>query len=205
MGKKLTIILIVIITLLIATAIAALITSFSIVKKTTDAINLDLKGEFVKVVKVPEIVGPQTKSFEQVTYFWEMETTEHEVVGVRFIHDTGLIKDKDTIEATLEIPPDGDASIFKKVLPAIIQDTQSSTAADDPEKANLTANPQAGYSAIKLFVKPQTNQTNRIVWVFDKKSIKEKYRGNYQKLDNLPYYILKSLYLIQKTVIDVSG
>lgn len=205
MKKRLLIALGIVFFLAFVIIIISLVLAFSVVKPTTDTINKKLAQKLTNVIKIPEIVPPQTKNFEETVYFWEMETTEHEVVGVRFIHDTGLVKDKDTIEATLEIPPNGDPSIFNKVLPAIISDNQSLTSAEDPKKANLAANSEVGYSEIKLYVKPQTSQTNRIVWTFDKKSLTADFDKDYQKLTGLPYFVLKNLYLLQKTIFDLMG
>lgn len=203
--KKRLVIALGIVFFLVFVVIISLVLAFSVIKPTTDTINKKLAQKLAKVIKIPEIVPPESKNFNETTYFWEMETREGEVIGVRFRHDTGFVKGKDQIEAVLEIPPDGDPSIFNKVMPAIISDSQSLTSAQDIEKANFSANQEKGYSSLQLFIKPQTKQTNRIVWTFDKKSLTADFDKDYQKLTGLPYFVLKNLYLLQKTIFDLMG
>jgi len=178
--------------------------SFTYIKPATEAINLKLAKKFAKVVRIPKI-PPQTTSFGETLYFWEMETTAAEVVGVNFRHSTGFSKSQDKIEAILELPPSGDASIFAKVLPAIVADSQSLSASQDIEKANFDANKEAGYLSIRLSVKPETKQTTRIIWNFDKNYFLEDISDEYAKLQRIPEPVLKNLYLFQKLIIDLSG
>ncbi len=183
----------------------AVIVSFTVVKPTTDTINRKVAQKFAGIVSIPPPLPPQTRNFYETIYFWEMETPQQEVVGVRFRHSTGFDGELNEMEATLELPENGDPSVFNKVLPAVVADSQSLLAALDPKKANFGPNPQAGYSTFRLAIKPETGQTIQITWNFEKEFLTGDAKQNYQKLSKFPLAILKILYLIQKTTLDVMG
>lgn len=194
MKRTVIIVVVLLITLFSALIIAAEIISFTTVKPTARSINDSLASYFSKIVRIPKGIPPPGYDFDETTYFWEMETLEKEVVGVRFKHQTEFSKNKDTIEATLEMLENGDPSIFGKVLPAIIADSQSLNSAQDPKKANLLENPQIGYKSIELELKESTSQTTKIIWIFPKSNLTEDLKSLYNKFYNYPEPILRFLY-----------
>lgn len=190
--------------LLIILPVAAIVYSFTTVKPTTQSINQDLAEYFSKVIYIPKVgIPPPIQGYNETIYFWEMETLEKEVVGVRLKHDTAFAKNQNVITLTLEKEEKGDPSIFNKVLPAVIADKQSLDAATDPKKANLAPNPNAGYKSIKLLVLPQTGQTAQVVWEFEKSKLPDDLKSKYQKLGNLPSPILKFLYTLPHFILSL--
>lgn len=193
--KKFVIILVVasalifIIVLSVATFIA-----FKVVGPTTATINKDLEAYINHVVRIPEGIQRPSIDYSEIKYFWEMETLEKEVTGVNFMYTPAYSKNQNSIEATLEIPQNSDPSIFNKVLPAVISDEQSLKSAQDPPKANLAANPAAGYKSISLSTLPSTGQTTKIIWEFSKNDLPEDLQKSYQKLQKFPEPILSILY-----------
>jgi len=201
--KKIVIISTVIIfVVLIFAIVAAVIISFAIIKPTTEEINRKLVEKFTSVVSVPKGILPPAYSFDETNYFWEMETLEHEVTGVKFRFTTAFSKNQNKLQATLEMPEGSDVSLFNKVLPAIITDKQSLDSALDVEKANLSANEKAGYSQIKISVIPQTKQAAQINWEFEKNSLGDDLLNLYSKL-NYPEPLLKFLYGIPHLIFSL--
>lgn len=178
----------------IIAVILAVIIAFIVIRPTTEAINEKLAGKFAAIVFIPEGIPPPNRTFSETVYFWEMETVQNEVTGVRFRYTTSFNRESQTIEVTLEMPEEGDPSIFNKVLPAVIADRQSLEATKDIEKANLSANEQAGFSNLKLAVRPETKQTVKISWSFEKANLEDDLKNLYSKLDKYPEPILKVLY-----------
>lgn len=203
MKKNLLITLIASIILLFALLIAAIFVAFSEVTPLTQAINQDLASRFSKIVRIPKGIPPPAEGFDETIYFWEMETLEKEVTGVRFKHLTGFKKSQDTIIAILEMPEKGDPSIFNKVLAAVIADNQSLKSAKDVEKANFSANDQAGYDAFTLSLSPNTNQTTKITWEFKRSSFEEELTDKYQQLFKYPEPLLKILYNLPKITLSL--
>lgn len=158
-----------------------------------------------RIVYIPEGIPPSAQDFQSTSYFWEMETTAGEVTGIRFSFTPSYTKDQNTITAILEMPERGDASIFTKVLPSVISDQQSLISAQDPQKANLATNPQAGYREIKLTTKPQTGQTIKVAWGFEKQNLDESTAKLYMKLDKYPQYLLEILYGIPSIILGLLG
>lgn len=189
--------------LICAVLIAALIISFKTVKPATDAINRDLEKYFSKIVYIPQGIPRPTQTFNETSYFWEMETPQGEVTAIKLKYNPAFTKDEDTIEVILEMPENGDPSIFDKVLPAVIADKQSLDSAQDPQKANLGTNENAGYNKISLFTKKETNQTTKIVWDFKKEQLEDKLNEEYKKLYLYPTTLLKILYNVPHVVIDL--
>ena len=179
--------------LFIILIIAAVILSFAVVKPTTEKINQKLQEKFDRVVHVPVGIQPPNYSFDETSFFWEMETIEKEVTGIKFRFNTGFSQNQEKLEVILEMPEGNDPSIFNKVLPAIIGDKQSLDSAKDVEKANLSANEKAGYSQIKILTLPNSKQTTKISWEFEKRNSGEDLSSLYSKLD-YPEPLLKFLY-----------
>ena len=88
-------------------------------------------------------------------------------------------------------------------MPAVIADEQSLRSAQDPPKANLAANPTAGYKSISLSTVPSTGQTIKIVWEFDKNDLPEDLQRSYQKLHKFPEPILIILYGIPHFLVSL--
>lgn len=205
MSKKIVISLSLFFIALIFLAVAAVIYSFSVVKPTTEAINKNLAKHFAKIVYIPQGIPPPIYGFEETVYFWEMETPAKEVTPIRFKYHTGFSKNQDTIQAILELPEGGDPSIFGKVMPAVIADQQSLASARDPQKANLGANRQAGYDALKLTLTENTTQTVKIIWDFEKGAFDKETQKLYRKLDKLPEPLGRILFALPPFTISLFG
>ncbi len=192
----------VLIALSIFLGIIAEIISFRLVKKTTDQINLDLNKKFQQIVRIPAVVPPSFRGFYQTTYSWEMETPQKEVIKVIFTHDTGFSKSQSTIVATLSMEPGADASLFNKVLPAVVSDSQALSSAQDFEHPNLSANNQIGYKKLSLdHSASDASKVTQITWEFDKSQLTEGDEVLYNKLERIPQPVLKLLYSFKELTI----
>lgn len=179
------------------------ILSFKVVKQNTDNINRVLKNNFQSIVRIPDL-QPSFRSFEKTVYTWEMETREKEVTSVAFIHDTGLPFNQDKIMASLEMPQGHDPSLFVKVMPAVVSDTQALTSAQDLEHANLGPNEEIGYSRLEFFTRDEKSpQVIKISWEFDKEKITAGSEEFYQKLYKYPQGVLTILYAIQRAALII--
>lgn len=190
--------------ILIFLGIVAEIISFRVVKKTTDQINKNLNKKFQQIVLIPAVIPPSYRGYYQTIYNWEMETPQNEVIRVFFTHDTGFSKSQNKITATLSMEPNADASLFNKVLPAVISDNQALSSAQHFENANLSANSEIGYQRIKLEpVEGDTTRMTRITWEFDKSQIAKGDDDLYSKLNSFPEPILTILYSLQQFTIGI--
>lgn len=178
----------------------AVIYGFKVINPTTEEINRGLVKNFSKIVRVPEGIYPQTLTFDETIYVWEMETLQKEVITVRFKYNPAFEKSTNKITATLEMVEGGDASIFVKTLPALISDVQSLQSALDPKKADLAANQNVGYDLIELSLKPSTGQTIRISWDFSKTNV-VRLETQYRKLAKFPTPLLKMIYSLPHSII----
>lgn len=190
--------------LLISLSIILTVVSFKTIRPTTALINQNLADSLNRIVRIPKNIALPFQTFEDSTYFWEMETLDKEVIGVMFKYTTGFSKKQKEIEVELAMADMGDPSIFVKVLPAIISDEQSRVSAQDPTHANLGANSQSGYKSISLTVLPTSNQTIKISWRFDKTHF-DKNQDLYQKLNSFPESLLKFLYSLPNFIIGLLG
>lgn len=205
MSKKIIISVSLVFTALVLLAVTAVIYSFTVVKPTTEAINKNLARFMARIIYIPEGIPAPIFGFNSTNYFWEMETPAGEVTGIRFSYTPAFTNGENKITATLEMPEQGDASIFTKVLPAVISDNQSLTSAQDPQKANLAASSQIGYSDIKLTLKPETSQTIKVVWEFDKNNLDRETLGYYTKLKRIPQSLLPVLHELPRIIIGLLG
>ena len=205
MKKVLVISLIITVVIAVGLISSAVVISFAVVKPTTEAINQKLAQHFAKIVRIPKGILPPNQDFNQTSYFWEMETIEKEVTGVKFTYTPAFLKDQNVIVATLEMPEGGDASIFGKVLPAVVADKQTVDSALDIKKANLSANQEAGYSKITLSIKENTQQTAKITWQYDKVNLTGDLTLEYAKLAVYPPFILKILYGLPHLIVGLLG
>ena len=165
--------------------------SFFKVKPTADALNQKLTQKFSKLVRIPTGLPRPQKSYAKTSYYWEMETLQKEVVGVKFEFDPAYTKGQETITLILDMPQGGDPSVFHKVLPAVISDSQSFTAASDPQKADFGGNKEAGYTNIKINRDQNNVKTIRIIWEFSKVDFDEDIKNLYAQLDKYPHLLLK--------------
>jgi len=187
----------VILILLIILSIYAIINSFKVVKQNTDNINSKLKENFQNIVRIPDI-PPSLRSFEKTVYTWEMITNEKEVTTVTFIHDTAFDRNKN------KILQGQDASLFVKVMPAVVSDAQALASSQDLEHTNLGSNEKIGYSKIELFTKDEnSNQVTKIVWEFDKEKIIESSEEFYENLYKYGELSLRTLYTLQRTALII--
>ena len=204
--KKFAIIFAAIVAIFLISAIAAgIVISFTVVKPTTKAINQKLVEHFAKIVRIPQGILPPNVGFDLTSYSWEMETIEKEVTGVKFSYNPVFVRSQNVILATLEMPEGGDVSIFNKVLPAVVADKQSVDSAINVEKANLSANQDAGYSKINLSVKPETKQTVKITWEYDKSKLGNDLSQDYAKLAKYPPSLLGIFYGLPHLIIGLLG
>lgn len=204
MKKKILIVLSLIILIGIASAVWAISQAYTVVKPTADTINKNLEENFSKIVRIPELIPRPNIDFSNVVYSWEMETTEKEVIGVNFSYTPSFLKEENQIVATLQIPENGDPSIFDKVLPALISDDQSLNGARDPLKENLGPSDKAKYLKINITRDPKSLKATKIVWVYNKEMLSEETKKNYQKLNNYPQPVLKFLYSLPSFLISLA-
>lgn len=200
--KKPLIIILGILVIFICIFTFAVIISFKVVKQTTDKINFALKDNFQTIVRIPAPIPPETKSFDQTRYIWEMETTAGEVVKVRFTHDTAFSKSSTKIIATLEMEPGGDPGVFDKVLPAVIADKQTIISVGDSNNRNLNANPQQGYDKIEFTIS-NTDKVLKVVWQYNKEVFVSKNQNLYSKIYGYRERILIGLYILQRGILQI--
>jgi hypothetical protein len=204
MKKTLLLSLATLVLFLLLVVITAEIISFKVIKKTTDQINKDLNKQFQQLVLIPEVIPPSYRGFYQTTYNWEMETPQNEVIKVVFTHDTGFPRSQNKITATLSMEPGADASLFNKVLPAVIADKQALLSAQDYEHANLSANDQIGYVKLTLEpVKGDNTKVTKITWEFEKGKLTKNEEDLYGKFKTYPEPLLKMLYSLQQFTMGI--
>lgn len=189
--------------ILLILLITAIVIGFTVIKPTTDSINQKLTKKFTKIVRIPEGIPPPVRGIDTTSYFWEMETLEKEVTGVRFMFDPAFAGYKRQIVAILEMPDGSDASIFNKVLAAVVSDNQTIDSAKNIERANLSANKDAGYSKIELTIKPESKQVTRIIWAFEKNDLESDLKEDYRKLQKYPKPIFNFLYGLPDLIIGL--
>lgn len=205
MAKKLLITAGLAFILLVVIFIYAVYISFKTIKPTTEAINNDLEKQFSKIIYFPKGIPRPSYDFNETRYLWEMETPSGEVTSIKVKYNPEFLKDEKRIQLSLEMPENGDPSLFNKVMPAVVADKQSLDSALDPKKANLGPNKNAGYENINLTTKPETNQTIQIVWNFKKEDLSEELKSKYQKLSSYPKPILKFLYGLPHFAMSLAG
>ena len=195
MRKRFIITAIIFFVLLITAAAWVIYVSFAIVKPTTQSINRNLLTVFGKIVRIPEVLPPSL-DFSQVSYLWEMETLDKEVIEVRFTYTPSYTSQDQEITAVLEMTEKGDPSIFDKVLPALIADSQSLDTARDPQKANFGPSEKAGYSKLEITKDSKGDKTIKISWTYQKENLNENLKNDYQKIGKFPESLLRILYAI---------
>lgn len=180
--------------------ISAFILSFKVTKKNTDKINESLKKEFARIVRIPEVVGPNFKSLQTVSYKWDMVTNENEITPVEFIHDTAIARNQNKIIAILQMPQGADPSVFHKVIPAVVSDTRTVSALEGLEDSNLGPSEEIGYNEVKLN-HSTSGKVIEIVWEFDKDKLVKDSKDYYNKLYQYPEWLVKILYTTQQSTL----
>lgn len=204
MKKKIIIFLSAAFLIIIIVTAWAIYISFSTVKPATEKINQGLETAFGKIVRIPtESIPRPSLDFREVTYLWEMETLEKEVIEVRFSYTPSYTSGEKEIIAVLEMTEKGDPSIFDKVLPALISDNQSLDTALDPQKANFGPNERAGYSKLAITKDSRNDKTIKITWSYKKEELEDELKSQYQKLSNLPEPALRTFYAIPGFLISL--
>lgn len=186
----------------VAVPILVIIASYSIVKPQTTQLNLDLGQKFSKIIAIPEKIHAPQFGYNQTIYRWEMETPQNEHVDIDLTYNPAFSKNEDTIVLTLDSPQGSDPSIYRKVLPALIVDTQSLSAAQDTAHANLNANKDIGYSKINLTL-DKAGQTTKISWEFKKANLGDKIQNDYNNIYKIPNALFKILFPIPNIIVDI--
>lgn len=183
----------------------AIYTSFSTIKPATESINKNLLSVFGKIVRIPEVIPPSL-DFSKVSYLWEMETLDKEVIEVRFSYTPSYTSQDQEITAVLEMTEKGDPSIFDKVLPALVADDQSLITARDPQRANFGPNEKAGYSKLEIAKDSRGDKTIKLSWIYQKEKLDENLKNDYRKINQLPVSLLGILYAVPGFLVSlVSG
>lgn len=199
MSKK-SLALLITLTLLFALLLATIIFSFTFLKKNTDELIKTQRDKLITLINVPNAVPPSNPTYNSVTYSWEMETPQKEVATASVVQTTGLIKADRSVLVILEKTPGGDASVFEKVLPAVIADKEVLKAAFSDEKVSNLENGQTGFKKASIERDLSSGKVVKVVWEFDKNSFGEKSTELYGKL-NKPELLIKILYAVQNIII----
>lgn len=204
MKKKIIIGLVILIVAAIAILVWAIKTAFTTVGPATERIDKGLEAAFSKIVRIPvESIPRPSREFGQITYLWEMETLDKEVIEVRFKYTPSYTSQENEVIATLEMTEKGDPSIFDKVLPALVADEQSLNTARDPQKANFSASEKALYSKLEITKDSRGDKTTKLVWTYNKEQVGKDIKEDYLKLAKYPQSILETLYTIPSYLRDL--
>lgn len=156
-----------------------------------------------ELVKIPDIIPPETKSFYTTTYIWEMETNQGEITKVKFIHDTAFDKDTKDFYATLEMENNQDPSLFNKILPAVIADRQAINSIENLTKVD-SEDQEIRHEKIELFeIEGRKGQISKVNWQLDRQQIIFQNSQLYQKIHQYPTKVLKTLYGLQGFIITI--
>lgn len=181
----------------VAILIWAIKTAFTTVEPITQKIDKGLEAAFTRTVRIPvDSIPRPSREFGQITYLWEMETLDKEVIEVRFTYTPAYTAEQKEVVSSLEMTEKGDPSIFDKVLPALLADEQSLTSARDPQKANFGASEKAGFSKMAIAKDARGDKTIKITWTYNKEEIGKDIKEDYQKLEKYPTWMLENLYSI---------
>lgn len=176
---------------------------FTKVKPTAISISDKLASNVIsKFVRIPEGIQRPAYDYYETGYFWEMETLEKEVTGIKLKYTPSYSAQETDIVVNLEMPEGGDPSIFMKVLPAVIADQNLLMAAQNPLKPELKSFNNELISELEIRTDTKNNQTIAIGWVMKKDKLSQDIKEDYKKLDYSPW-ILKTLYDIPSMVIDI--
>ncbi|MBI4037919.1 hypothetical protein HY382_02650 [Candidatus Curtissbacteria bacterium] len=201
MKKSLLIFAILVVTSVLLLIFTCVYLSYKFVRPQIKAFNLSLEDEFTKVVNIPRESARLSLSFNDVNYFWEMETTQNEVVGVIFRYNPDYLGESKEIVAKMEMAEGADASIFNKVLPALIIDPESLAYAQDKIKEISSVSLNKNYKDITV-ERNENNQATSVYWTFERIKIVDDSKP-YSKLNNYPKTLLKILYEIPNTIVGL--
>lgn len=200
MGKKILVGIIILFAVVVAFIVAAITFSFTYLKKNTDNIIKIQRDKLTTIINIPNAVPPSNPTFDSITYTWEMETTQNEVTGVNITQTTGFTKSKDSILIVLERTAGGDASIFDRVLPAVIADEEVLKAAFSSEKVTQLKDGKTGFR-VATIERDASDKVVKITWEFEKNNFGKNIDTEYKKLQSLPEPTIISLYVIQSVAI----
>lgn len=175
--------------------------SYKIIRPQVKEVNLSLEDEFTKVVNIPRDNARLNLDFNNVFYFWEMETPQNEVVGVYFRYDPDYFSRSDVITTKLEMAEGGDASIFNKTLPALIIDPESLSLTQDATKeiASVALNKKFKDVTIE---RNENNQATAIFWTYERGKIASNSKA-YSRLNSYPRSVLRILYEIPNFIVSL--
>lgn len=199
--SKVTIAILATITIVFFLAISIVILSFTFFKKNSDELIRSQRDKLLTIVNVPNAVPPSNPTFDSITYTWEMETTQKEVATVNVLQTTGLNRSENKILVVLEKAPAGDPSVFDKVLPAVIADSEVLEAAFSREKLTSLESGQTGFNRVAIERDASGDKVIKITWEFDKEEFGTESRAIYDKLQSLPPAVVTTLYAVQSIVI----
>ena len=183
---------------------AVIVFAFTKTKPTTEKINQKLTDKFQKIVRIPTNIVIAKYTFDSTLYIWEMTTPQNEAVPVRFTYNPDFLKTEGKTQATLEMVPGGDPSIFDKVSAAVIADEKTLKSVQDTENADFSPNPEIGYTSFKFFYDAKTGKVTKIVWEFEKQSLIDDEIDNlYTQLNSLPPKAVRALYEIPQVILGV--
>ena len=184
--------------------VAVIVFAFTKTKPTTEKINQKLTDKFQKIVRIPTNIVIAKYTFDSTLYIWEMTTPQNEAVPVRFTYNPDFLKTQEKTQATLEMVPGGDPSIFDKVSAAVIADGKTLKAVQDSENADFSPNPDTGYTSYQLFLDPHTGKVVKIVWEFETKNLADNDTNKlYTSLNSLPPKAVRALYEIPQVILGV--
>lgn len=182
--------------------LAIIYISFYKVKPVTNEINNRVRQKLSETVFIPpkEIVK-SSESFETTAYTWEMLTPQNEAVAIELIFTPSYLKENQQIATFLKMEERGDPSIFVKVFPALIKNTDLLRAASEAKDQNPNIN-QEVFNNLSLTIN-EAKQTIAIAWEFDKAEISPELSENYKKLEKYPSFLLKLFFAIPRFFVSI--
>lgn len=184
--------------------VAVIVFAFTKTKPTAAKINQKLTDKFQKIVRIPTDIVIAKYTFDETLYIWEMTTPQNEAVPIKFSYNPDFLKTQGKTQATLEMIPGGDPSIFDKVSSAVIADEKTLKAVQDSENADFSPNPDVGYTNYQLFLDPHAGKVVKIVWEFETENLVDNDTNKfYTSLNSLPPKAVRALYEIPVIVLGV--
>ena len=178
--------------------------AFTKTKPTAEKINQKLTAKFQKIVRIPTNIVIAKYTFDSTLYIWEMTTPQNEAVPVSFSYNPDFLKTEGKTQATLEMVPGGDPSIFCKMSASRNSFLKTFRAVQDTEHADFSPNKESGYVSYQLFYDAKTGKVVKIVWEFEKQSlIDDKTKNLYTQLNSLPPKAVRALYEVPQVILGV--
>lgn len=192
--------------LLVSFLLTAVVLSFTFVKKNTDNLIKIQRDELTSIIRIPNAVPPSNPSFYSISYRWDMETPEGEISGVNVLQTTAFLENEGSIIVILEKNPDGDESIFDKVLSSVVADEEVLKAAYSEEKITNLINGKTGFKSATIERNSSNEKITKIIWEFEKDNFGANAKSYFDKINSLPKPVIKTLYLVQSVILtSLSG